>query len=128
MPDHSKFASMLPVTLVLGASANETRFANMALRRLVAHQHSVIALGKRSAMIGEIPVITSWPDTPVDTVTIYLSPMNLMSWHEEILAAAPRRVIFNPGAEAPEFAGVLDAAGVEVVEACTLVMLASNTF
>ena len=46
----------------------------------------------------------------------------------DILAARPRRVIFNPGAENPELAAQLQAAGVEVVPACTLVMLKTGGF
>lgn len=119
---------MLPVTLVLGASANAARYANIAVRRLVEHQRPVIAVGKRSAMIGDVPVITAWPTSPVDTVTIYLSPLNLKTWHAEILGSGLRRVIFNPGAEDPDFARALEATGVEVVEGCTLVMLAAGTY
>jgi hypothetical protein len=35
----------------------------------------------------------------------------------------PKRIIFNPGAENRAFGEKLEKAGVEVVEACTLVML-----
>jgi Trk K+ transport system NAD-binding subunit len=37
-------------------------------------------------------------------------------------------IIFNPGAENPNLAKAASAAGIEVVEDCTLVMLQSGTF
>jgi hypothetical protein len=40
----------------------------------------------------------------------------------------PRRVIFNPGSENEALAKKLREAGIEVVEACTLVLLRSEAF
>ncbi len=47
---------------------------------------------------------------------------------DEILAAKPQRIIFNPGAENEELAAAASSAGIEVVEACTLVMLRTGLF
>ena len=47
---------------------------------------------------------------------------------EAIVAAWPRRIIFNPGAENEELAAAAREAGIEVVEGCTLVMLRTGTF
>jgi hypothetical protein len=44
------------------------------------------------------------------------------------VAAGPQRVIMNPGAENDELAAVASGAGIEVVEACTLVMLRTGLF
>jgi hypothetical protein len=40
----------------------------------------------------------------------------------------PRRVIFNPGTENPRLARSLRADGIEVEEACTLVLLQTGQF
>jgi predicted CoA-binding protein len=34
-------------TLVLGASDNVERYSNMAVKKLLAHQHSVVAVGRK---------------------------------------------------------------------------------
>jgi hypothetical protein len=47
---------------------------------------------------------------------------------EEIIRLNPRRIIFNPGSENRELAEMLEAAGIEVVFHCTLVMLNSGTY
>jgi hypothetical protein len=65
---------------------------------------------------------------PIDTVTMYLSPERQSPVIEDILAARPRRVIFNPGAENPDAYPALIQAGIEPVEACTLVLLTTNQF
>ncbi len=116
-------------TLVLGASPNPSRYAHMAVLRLRANGHDVIAVGKRSGIIGDVHIHFAIPgDAHVDTVTVYLSPANLLSWREGILALKPRRVIFNPGAEDPSFARQLEETGIQVVDDCTLVMLATGGY
>ena len=48
--------------------------------------------------------------------------------YDNIIGLKPRRVIFNPGAENSELAQKLKDAGIEVVEACTLVMLRTEQY
>lgn len=120
---------MPTATLVLGASPRAERYANLAVRRLVAHGHAVIAVGRHAGSIGELSIQPQLPTgILVDTVTLYVSPINQVPYHDALLALLPRRVIFNPGTEDALFAQRLRAAGIEAVEACTLVMLSAGTY
>lgn len=115
--------------MVLGASERPQRYAHMAVRRLVAHGHPVIAIGRRTGAIGDVPIRTDWPaGTAVDTVTLYLNAAHQEEWMQRIMQAGPRRIIFNPGAEHPGLAEKATKAGIEVIEGCTLVMLAAGTY
>jgi predicted CoA-binding protein len=67
-----------------------------------------------------------YPD--VDTVTLYLSGKNQVSYYDYILSLQPRRVIFNPGTENPELQSMLQKASIDAQEACTLVLLATGQF
>lgn len=117
------------VTLVLGASERPDRYANMAVRRLRAHGHAVLAVGRRPGRIGEVPIVTDIPDgARPSTVSLYLSPANQAPWRARILALRPERVIFNPGTEDSGFEAELAAAGITPIEGCTLVMLAAGTY
>jgi hypothetical protein len=49
-------------------------------------------------------------------------------YYDYILSLHPRRVIFNPGTENPEFYSILKANKISHEVACTLVMLATNQF
>ena len=119
----------MPTTLVLGASPDPTRYAHLAVRRLLAGGHDVIAVGKRTGSIGEVVIMQALPaDAAIDTVTLYLSPANQRGWHEAIIALRPRRVIFNPGAEDATFAARLLEQGVDAMEACTLVLLSTGAY
>lgn len=116
-------------TLVLGASPKPDRYSNIAVRRLVAAGHPVIAVGQRTGKIGNEPIHVAVPaGSSVDTVTLYLSAQNQEAWSDRILALEPKRIIFNPGAENPVLAELATEQGVEVVEGCTLVMLSARTY
>jgi predicted CoA-binding protein len=39
----------------------------------------------------------------IDTVTLYLNPTRQRDYYNYIVEAKPKRVIFNPGTENPEF-------------------------
>lgn len=116
-------------TLVLGASENPSRYSHIATERLTNHGHKVWPVGLKPGMIGENSIETEFPkDTVIDTVTLYLNPGNQEKYYDSILALHPKRIIFNPGTENPDFEKLAAEKGIETVIGCTLVMLASKEF
>lgn len=116
-------------TLVLGATEKTDRYANMAIRRLREHQQAVVAVGRTTGQVLDVPIATDTDEIQqVDTVTLYLNPHNQEPYYDTILALKPRRVIFNPGTENPAFEAKLQQAGIEPIEACTLVMLSTGQY
>jgi uncharacterized protein len=116
-------------TLVLGASEKQERYANKAVRKLREHGHPVTAVGLRKGKIEDVAIETAIPaGLSVHTVTLYLGLRNQELWEQAILDLSPQRIIFNPGAENPDFARRAEARGIEVVEACTLVMLGTGQY
>ncbi|MBL7891153.1 MAG: CoA-binding protein, partial [Bacteroidia bacterium] len=55
-------------------------------------------------------------------------PQNQPSWYDYILSLKPKRIIFNPGTENPEFEKMAASKGIEVQEACTLVLLSIGQY
>ena len=91
-------------TLVIGASANKERYSYKAIHSLVDKSHQVVAIGAKKGMAFDIPIETEKLDFhAVDTVTLYLNPKAQEEYYDYILSLKPRRVIFNPGTENPEF-------------------------
>jgi predicted CoA-binding protein len=116
-------------TVVLGASANPSRYSNMAVRRLESHGHPVVAIGRRKGSIGDIAIETEQRAlSDVDTVTLYLNPANQVAYYEYILSLNPSRIIFNPGTENDILFQRAKAMGITPIEACTLVMLSTNQY
>lgn len=121
--------SEMKKTLVIGASTNEARYSNRCVQTLNLHKVPVIAIGLRSGYIGNTAILTSHSAlTDIHTVTLYVGKANQVNYYDYILNLKPKRVIFNPGAENPEFEALLTNAGIEVEEACTIVMLQSGVF
>jgi hypothetical protein len=115
---------------VVGASEKPGRYANRALRMLLSQGFSPIPISRSGKDILGLKGYDSLIDVPdpIDTVTLYLSAEKQGAIIQDILAVRPRRVIFNPGAENPEAESVLAQRGIDVVEACTLVLLSTGQF
>lgn len=122
-PEHSRVA-------VLGASPKEDRFSFKAVHMLKEHGHQPIPVHPAGHVVDGITSVKTLDDVqgPVDTLTMYVGPAISNDEYERILKLKPRRVIFNPGSENEELAEKLEAAGIEIVHACTLVMLRSAQF
>lgn len=116
-------------TIVLGASSNPGRYSYLAVNKLTAHRHPVVAIGKRKGTVGTVEIQTEHlPVKDVDTVTLYLNPENQRAYYDYILGLHPARIIFNPGTENSELANRAEAQGIETVEGCTLVMLGVGSY
>jgi predicted CoA-binding protein len=115
---------------VLGASPKPDRYAYRAMKLLRDHGHRPIPVNPAFDEILEEKCYARLADAPgpIDTVTMYLGKQRSDPLIAEILAAKPRRIIMNPGAENADLARQAEAAGIETVEGCTLVMLQSGEF
>ncbi|EDY82211.1 7,8-dihydro-6-hydroxymethylpterin-pyrophosphokinase, putative [Verrucomicrobiia bacterium DG1235] len=121
---------MESVVAILGASDKPERYANMAQRFLVEKGHQVALVAPRGESILGVAVDRRVEEcnSPVDTVTLYIGSARVGGVVEGLLQVMPRRVIFNPGTENATVREALEAAGIETLEACTLVMLRTGQF
>lgn len=117
------------VTVIIGASNNPERYSYKAFERLTAHGFDAIPLGIKKGEVLGTPIINDRPALKnVDTVTLYINPNHQEAWEEYIFSLHPRRIIFNPGTENPEFAKRAQDRGIECTDACTLVLLATGMY
>lgn len=101
----------------------------MAIGRLKSYGYPVFAIGKRMGIVQEIEIVKDkliFED--IDTITMYLNPQNQIEYYEYIVSLKPKRVIFNPGSENPELFQILEKNQIELLEACTLVLLSANQY
>ena len=116
-------------TLVLGATTKPEKYAYLAINKLVEKGHSVIAIGQNAGEVAGINIRTkNIPLANINTVTLYLNPARQRDYYNYIIETKPKRVIFNPGTENPEFYQLLQSNGIKVEVACTLVLLATNQY
>ena len=116
-------------TLVLGASDNPARYSFRAVHMLKNHGHEVLPVGIRKGEVAGMNIHTDRPQaTDIDTVTLYVGPQNQPAWYDYILDLKPRRILFNPGTENPEFERMAHERGIQTEEACTLVLLSIGQY
>ena len=116
-------------TLVIGASENTSRYSNIAINMLAEYKHEVVGIGSKAGNVAGVEFGTEQvPFSDIDTVTMYVGPQNQEKVIPYVLDLKPRRIIFNPGTENQTFANAAEKQGIEVVEACTLVMLRTGQF
>ncbi|WAC09697.1 CoA-binding protein [Dyadobacter pollutisoli] len=116
-------------TLIIGASSNPSRYAYLAAQKLRNYGHPVLLLGRRKGFaLGEEIHLEKieWED--VDTVTLYINPSHQPEYYDYIVLLNPKRVIFNPGTENPEFKNILLNKNIVPIEACTLVLLSIGQY
>jgi predicted CoA-binding protein len=119
----------MSLVVVLGASPNPERYSNKAVRRLISNNYQVVAIGKRKGFIGDVPIITEQPElNDVHTVLIYLAPYHQGEIFDYVISLRPKRVIFNPGTESPEFEEWLNSYDIKTVRDCSLLMMAGGRF
>jgi len=116
-------------TLVMGASLKEERYSNKAIKMLQDHEIETVAVGLRKGKVGEVSIEEVGTDfEDIDTITIYVGEDRLEVSEDYLISLKPKRIIFNPGAENIRLAMRAREAGIEVVQACTLVMLSTDQY
>lgn len=115
--------------MVLGASDNPDRYACKATKSLLRNGFEAVPVGFKSGFIKDLEILTGMPDIEdVDTVLIYMGAKKQTEYKDYIIRLKPRRVIFNPGTENPEFKEALKEKGIEAINECALIMLNTDSY
>lgn len=115
---------------VVGASPKADRYSHKALILLAECGYNPIPVAPaKQEILGRkvYPALAAVPER-IDTVTMYVGPAHQSTVLDDMVRTKPRRVIFNPGSENPGEYERLKAAGIEVLEACTLILLRTKQF
>lgn len=116
-------------TLVFGASLKEERYSNIAINRLRSYDYPVVAIGGREGEVLDVKILKGHPDLKdIHTITMYMGAERQSEHYDYLLSLNPSRIIFNPGAENQELSDLASDKGIEVVDACTLVMLSTGQY
>lgn len=120
---------MNKTTLVIGASENEERYSNMAVKLLRSYQHQVFAIGNKVGKINDVDILVGKPVLQnIHTVSLYINPRLQENLYEYILSLKPSRIIFNPGTENEILEQIAEQNNVDAIVACTLVMLKTHQY
>ena len=119
---------LMKTTLVLGATTNPSRYAYKAIEKLKEKKITVYAVGIKQGSVFGVEIKREFPNVDIDTVTLYVGKERQEEYISKIIALKPSRIIFNPGTENESFFKLAKSEGIEVVEACTLVLLSIGNY
>ncbi len=117
--------------VILGLSDDASRYSHMAMKLLQQYgYHNILGVNPGLASVEGVKVLPKLEDVPTrpHTLTVYVNPRRLEPLIPGILKLNPQRIILNPGTESPTLMQAARDQGIEVEEACTLVMLRSRQF
>ena len=116
----------MPTVAIVGASTNAERYSHQAVLRFATRGYTVWPVHPSGLAVAGYPCfrdLAALPGRP-DVITMYVNATLGATMAPAIRAAGPRLVILNPGADGEPVLSAL--AGLHVIEACSLVMLAQG--
>ncbi len=122
--------AIMSTVAIIGATNKPDRYANKAMHALQKHGHEVVLINPFKKEVEGKGCLASVADYTgeVDTVTLYVNPKRFQDHIDGVLKIQPKRVIMNPGTEDDAHQQRLEAAGITVLQACTLVLLSTHQF
>lgn len=116
-------------TLILGATPDPSRYANLAANRLVRYGHPIVNVGIKTGEVAGVAIEKpNHIHQDIDTITLYVGPRHQEDLYTYIIDTKPRRIIFNPGTENYRLEKMAEENGIECLEACTLVLLSTGQY
>ncbi len=108
---------------IIGASADQTKFSNKAVRAYVQQGWEVYPVNPKGGEIEGLTAYASVEEIPVkiDRVTLYLPPTIGVSSLALIARVEPAEFFVNPGAESDELVEKAKELGLEPILACSIV-------
>ncbi|QDU81631.1 hypothetical protein Pla110_33740 [Polystyrenella longa] len=110
--------------VVLGASANRSKFGNKAVRSYQELGATVYPVNPNETEIEGLtvyPSLSEVPDKDINRLLVYLPPSVGITLLGEIQVLNPEEVWFNPGSESAELLEQTEEMGMNVITACSIV-------
>lgn len=117
--------------VILGLTDDADRYSHMAMKLLQQYGYqNILGVNPKLTEVEGVKVVPSVEDVPTrpHTLTVYVNPKRLEPMIPGILKLNPQRIILNPGTESKALMQAAQDKGIDVEEACTLVMLRSRQF
>jgi uncharacterized protein len=115
----------MPTVAIVGASNKPDRPSHQAVERYQQRGYTVWPVHPAKQPVAGLTTYGSLGELPgkPDIISMYVNPKAGVELLDAIVAAAPRILWLNPGADGEPLASAARARGLRVVEACNLVAL-----
>ncbi len=109
---------------ILGASADRTKFGNISVRTHLESDWTVYPVNPKGGEIEGLPAYKSLAEVPggrLKRISVYLPPAVTLGLLSEIADKGCDELWLNPGSESDELVARAEAAGLNVIQACSIV-------
>ena len=108
---------------IIGASADRSKFGNIAVRAFVRQGFTVYPVNPKEAVIEGLPAFASIAEVPVrpNLISVYLPPTVVLKVLRAIAARGCDELWLNPGTESAEVIAAAEKLGLNVIQACSIV-------
>lgn len=110
--------------MVIGASEDRSKYGNKAVRAYLRQHHEVLPVNPHGGTVEGLHVYRSIAEVPgpIDRATIYVPPGAGVGVMKELGARGDvKETWLNPGAESEEVVAAAKEAGIEPVQACSII-------
>jgi predicted CoA-binding protein len=115
-----------PVAVILGASADRSKFGNKSVRAHLRAGYDVIPVNPKTGVIEGIATASSLSDVDaedISRVSVYLPPSIGITLLAQIAALNPDEVWLNPGTADAALIAEAKSIGLNAIEGCSIVEL-----
>lgn len=118
----------MPSIAIVGASTDRSKFGNKAIRAYVKNGWTVYPLHPKESEIEGLKVFRTVKEigSPLDRVTLYVSPKIGIGLLEEIASVKPAELFVNPGAESEELMTRAGQLGLRAIFGCAIIDVGEN--
>ena len=108
---------------IIGASKDRSKFGNKAVRAYLHQGWTVYPVNPRDKEIEGLQTYPSIREVPrpINRVSIYLPPGIVIEMLDDIAAAKPDEVFFNPGTDSAEVLAKAETLGLNAIVACSII-------
>ena len=116
------------VVAVIGASSDQAKFGNKAVRAFARQGYTVVPIHPREEAVEGWKAYKSVLDVPgpIDMASMYVPPTLGMRVIEEVAQKGIPEVWLNPGADSPELAERARALGLRTIVDCSILGVGEN--
>ncbi len=116
-------ASRMKSVAVIGASSNQDKWSNKAVRAFAQQGYTVYPVNPTETEVEGWKACASVKDVPVrpDTITVYLAPPRVLKVLPDIAARGCDELFLNPGTASPEVLAECERLGLKPIQACSII-------
>ena len=114
---------MMKTIAILGASADRSKFGNIAVRAFVRQGWTVYPVNQKETHVEGLPAFKRLAEVPVrpNLISVYLPPPVLLKVLSDIAARGCDELWLNPGTESATVLAEAERLGLNVIQACSIV-------